>query len=266
MTSFTNQVVWVTGASSGIGEALAVALARAGARLVLSARRADELARVQRRTGLPDTHALLLPLDLLAPETFADAVARVLAHFGRVDMLVHNAGISQRGFARTTDLAVDRRLMEVNFFGTVALTKAVLPTMLAQRGGRLVVVTSVVGLIGSPMRSGYAASKHALHGYFDSLRAELWADNIRVTLACPGYIQTNISVNALNESGQAYQRMDQNQARGMPAEACAAAILRATAAGREEVVIGQGKEVLGPLLKRFFPALLSRILRQMVIK
>jgi short-subunit dehydrogenase len=265
MKNLKNQVIWITGASAGIGEALAISLGQAGARLVLSARRQTELERVKQLTGLPDTEVLVIPLDLAAPSDFGEKVNRVMAHFGRIDIVIHNAGISQRSFARNTQLAVDRRLMEVNYLGTVALTKAILPIMLRQQAGHLAVVTSLVGLFGSPMRTSYAASKHALHGFFDSLRAELWRDHIDVSLICPGYIRTDVSVNALNENGEKYNRMDENQALGMDPHQCAALILQGLVKRKEEILIG-GREVWGVYLKRFLPRLFSRMLRKLEVK
>jgi len=258
---FQDQVVWITGASSGIGEALAYAFARAGARLVLSARRAEELERVRRACLRPEAH-LVVPLDLTRSDTFPAIAADVLRRCGGIDILVNNGGVSQRGLAVETALAVERQIMEIDYFGTVALTKAVLPAMRARRRGHVVVVSSVMGYVGTPMRSSYAAAKHALHGYFDSLRAEVWREGIKVTIACPGYVRTAVSDNALTASGARQARTDRTQARGIAPERCAAAILRAVAHGREEVVVG-GPEIWGIWLRRFFPRLFSRLARRL---
>jgi short-subunit dehydrogenase len=255
-----DKAVWITGASSGIGEAVARALEPRGARLVLSARRGDRLEALRQSFAEPDRHAVV-PLDLADGGAIAAAVDAALAHAGRIDVMVHNAGISQRALVVDTDLEVDRRLLEVNFFGTVALTKALLPSMLAAGGGRFVVVTSLVGKIGTPLRSGYAASKHALHGFFDSLRAELWDRGIRVTLACPGFIKTELPLAALTGDGSPQGTMDRAQLAGYPAERCAEKIVRAVERDREEVLIG-GKERYAVYLKRFLPGLFSRIIRR----
>lgn len=151
--------------------------------------------------------------------------------------------------------------MAVNYFGPVALTKAVLPSMLARRAGHVVVVSSVMGYLGTPGRSTYAAAKHALHGYFDSLRAEVWRENIGVTLACPGYVRTAISVHALGPRGEPHAGTDATHERGIPPERCAAAILRAVARRRREVYIG--REVAGIYLQRWLPGLLARLVRRM---
>jgi dehydrogenase/reductase SDR family member 7B len=258
---FQDQVVWITGASSGIGEALARAFAEEGARLVLSARRAEELERVRQSCARPEVHRVV-PLDLTRGDTFPALAAEVLAQCGRIDVLVNNGGVGQRSLAVETALAVERQIMEVDYFGTVALTKAVLPTMRAQRRGHLVVVSSVMGYVGIPMRTSYAAAKHALHGYFDSLRAEVWREGIKVTLACPGYVRTALSNNALTATGAPHARTDRNQLRGIPAERCAAAIVRGVARGRAEVVVG-GMETCGIWLQRFLPRLFARLVRRM---
>ena len=258
--SYQNKVCWITGASSGIGEALAIELAQRGARLILSARRVEELKRVAIATGLPPSHVWILPLDVTDAASLPGLVTTVLTRFGRIDYLFLNAGITQRSFVSDTSFGVYRQLMEVNFFGAVALTQAVLPTMLAQESGHFVVTSSVSGKIGVKQRSGYCASKHALHGFFDSLRAEVANDGLCVTLVCPGYVQTPISQSALTAEGGIYGKLDRRQEQGMPAEECAHRILKAVADGREEVNIG-GRELLGIYLKRFLPTLLSRILR-----
>lgn len=258
--TFQNKIAWITGASSGIGEAVAVELARQGARLVLSARREDELLRVAKVTGLPTDAVLILPLDVTDATDLAEKVSIVLARFGRIDYVFQNAGITQRGLVQDTDPAVYRRLMDVNFFGAVSLTQAVLPRMLAQKNGHFVVTSSVAGKIGVKQRSGYCASKHALHGFFDSLRAEVANEGLRVTMVCPGYIRTPISSSALNETGQVYGKSDKAQEQGMPADECARRMLTAVAAGKEEIYIG-GLETWGIYLKRFFPAILSKMVR-----
>lgn len=263
---FQDKVIWVTGASSGIGEALAHALARCGARLVLSARREAELQRVAAATGLPPERVLVLPMDMTDPQTFPEKVQTLLQHFGQLDGVVQNAGLSQRGPAAETPLAVDRHLMEVNYFGVVALTKVTLPIFIHQESGLYVPISSIAGLVATPQRSAYAASKFALRGFFDALRAEVWQQGIQVSTICPGYIRTHISVNALNARGEPNGRMDENQARGLPADQCAERILRAVAAGRRETYIGGLKEVAGAYLKRYTPGLLWRLIRRYNIR
>jgi short-subunit dehydrogenase len=259
---FESQVVWITGASSGIGAALAEAFAREGARLILSARRRSELERVAARCkGEP----FVLPLDLAQPESFPAHVDAALQHFGRIDIIVHNGGVSQRSLAQETRLAVDQRIMEINYFGAVALTKAVLPSMLKAKSGHLVVVSSVMGKIGTPQRSAYAASKHALHGFFDSLRAEVADDGLFVTLICPGYIRTDVSKNALTGDGSPKNEVGSDIAAGHPADLTAQQILAAVSARRVEAYVGAfGKERLALLLKRFTPGILEALVRRAV--
>lgn len=260
MKPFEKKVVWITGASSGIGEALALEFAREGARLVLSARRADELQRVKTATGLPDADALVLPLDLTDPAALPAAVETVLARFGAVHVLVQNAGISQRSLVHDTSLDIHRRIFEVNYFGVVALTKALLPSMRAGRSGHFVVISSVTGYVATPLRSAYAASKHAVRAFFDALRAENHDLGLRVTVACPGYVRTDVSKNALHGDGSRHGRMDRNQERGMSPEACARRIVRAVKAEKLEVYPG-GKEVFGIYVKRWLPGLAARLVR-----
>ena len=262
MKTLTNKVVWITGASSGIGEALALAFAKEGARLVLSARRREELERVKQATGLPDDQVLVLPMDVTQFDQAEAHAARVVGYFGQIDLIVHNAGISQRSYVRDTDFEVYRRIMDVDFFSTVALTQAVLPYMLKQQSGHFVVISSVAGKVGTPMRSGYNAAKHALHGFYDSLRAETHDDNLRVTVVCPGYINTDVSKNALNEKGEKYGKQDANQEKGMSAQECARRIVDAVKHDKKEIYIGGLKETAAIYLKRFFPSLLFTAVRK----
>lgn len=252
-------VIWITGASSGIGEAAAKKYSKAGYALILSARNEHELNRVKQACAFPED-CRILTLDLSASADFAEKVDTAISFFGQVDILLHNGGISQRSLIKDTLLEVDRRLMEVNYFGTVALTKAILPHFLSRKKGQFGVVTSLVGKFGSPYRSSYAGAKHALHGFFDTLRAEHHQDGISVTLICPGFIRTQVSINAVTGDGSPLGEMDQAQDQGMSPEACAEGIFKALLKKKEEVYIG-GKETLAVYLKRFLPGLFSRILR-----
>jgi len=252
---FRGQVVWITGASSGIGEALATAFSREGANLVLSARRPGELERVRQLCDGPERHRIE-PLDLMDEK----AIARAAENVGRVDVVVHSGGVSQRSLAMQTDLAVDRKIMDLDFFGTVALTKAVLPSMIARKSGHIVPISSVVGYVGTPLRSAYAASKHALHGYFDSLRAEVAKDGIAITIVCPGYIRTNVSRNAVTGDGSAFGKMDDTHKDATTPEECARRVVDGVARRKREVHEG-GKEVWAILLQRLLPALVARMVR-----
>jgi short-subunit dehydrogenase len=260
MKSFKNKVVWVTGASSGIGLAFVEQLVLANAKVVLSARNEDKLLEIQKRLQLTDANSLVLPLDITSKEDFSEEVNRVIQHFGQIDVLINNAGISQRSGIDQTQFQVYKQLMEVNFFGTIALSLSVLPVFVKQNDGQFAVISSISGKLGSPMRAGYCASKHALHGFFDALRSEYFEKNIRVTMICPGYIQTEISLNALDFDGQKFNKADTNQKNGLSPETCAKRGLNAILQQKNEVYIGK-KEVIGVYLKRFFPDLLARIVR-----
>ena len=265
MPHYNDKVVWITGASSGIGEALALRFAKAGAKLVLSARRETELQRVKGQTGLANDRVFVLPLDLLDYNSMPGKTQAVLDHFGRIDVLINNGGISQRSLVNETELSVYQRLMDVNFIGTVALTKAVLPVFLKQGKGQFGVITSLMGKFASPLRSGYAGAKHALHGFFDALRMEYEDQGVKVTLLCPGFIKTNISLNALTADGSAQQKMDEKQAQGMTAEDCAEQIFRAMEKEKMEAYIG-GKETFAVYLKRFFPGWLHRVVKRAAVR
>lgn len=266
MSHLKNQVVWLTGASSGIGEALAYALAAKGSRLILSARRKEELERVkgncpaERQAGIR-----ILPLDLERSDMLRLSTEAAIQIFGHIDILINNGGISQRSMIADTSLAVDRRLMEINYFGAVALIKYLLPHFKVRRQGHFVNVTSLTGRFGTPYRSGYAASKHALHGFSDALRAEHYKDNIHVTMICPGFIRTNLTLSALTADGSRLNKMDDAQYKGRSAEWCAGKIVKAIESNKEEVYIG-GREVFGVYIKRFFPALFSRIIRKVAVR
>jgi dehydrogenase/reductase SDR family protein 7B len=258
---FKGKVVWITGASSGIGEALVRAFNQEGAQVVLSARRESELRRVAASCPGAFDQLFVLPLDLDRHDEFAEKLRLVEKRFGPVDILINNGGIGQRGAVAETLLEVDRRIMETNYFGTIALTKVVLPGMLARRRGSIVVVSSLMGYLDTPLRSAYAASKHALQGYFDCLRAEIWRENVDVVMVCPGFVRTEISRHALTPTGARHDRMDRAQERGLAPEKCARQILDAIAARRREVFIG-GIELLAVPVKRLFPALYALIVRR----
>jgi dehydrogenase/reductase SDR family member 7B len=257
---FDNKVIWITGASSGIGEALAYAFAKEGAKVILSARREGELERVKAGCASPEKVGVL-PLDLEKPEEFLGKAEAATRLFGPIDILVNNAGISQRSLVLETSFDVDVRIMNVDFLSQVALTKLVLPAMVERRSGRIVVISSVAGFIGTPLRSSYAAAKHALRGYFDSLRAEVWKSGVGVTLIYPGYVRTNVTLNALSGDGGLHGKMDEGAANGMSPEKCAAKILNAVAAGKDEAMMG-GFETMAVYLKRLSPKLMSLVLRK----
>jgi len=251
---FQNKIFWITGASSGIGKSLAIKLSEKGAKLILSSRNKEALEKV-RLLCFNLENVFILPLDL---ESFMELKMKcetALSFFGKIDVLVNNGGISQRSFVKDTSIMVDKQLMDINYLGTVALTKHILPHFVENKKGHIVVTTSIVGKIGTPLRSSYAATKHALHGFFDSLRAEVFKENIKITLVCPGFVTTNVSKNALTGDGSPQNIMDKATANGMHPDRFAELMIKAISKGKEEVYIGGTKEKLAVVLKRLFPKL-----------
>ena len=262
--NFQNKVIWITGASSGIGRALAIELSNQDALLIISARSKVALEVVKKSCKNPN-NVWVLPLDLEVHSSFIKITATAIQIFGRIDILVNNGGISQRSLAIETNISVDKRIMEVNYTGTVALTKTILPHFIENKKGQFVVTTSMVGLIGTPLRSSYAASKHALHGFFDSLRAEVYDYNIAVTLICPGFVSTNISMNALTGDGTSQQKMDTATANGISPERFAKLMSKAIYSKKEEAYIAGFKEKLGVYVKRWFPRVFSVMIRKLKV-
>jgi dehydrogenase/reductase SDR family protein 7B len=251
--NFKGRTVWITGASSGIGEALAWEFAKLGADLVLSSRNTEKLNGLAKELSkqfqiTPD----VISLDLSKNATVLNAVDQFRNRHQKIDILVNNAGISQRSLLIETPVEVDRKVFEVNFFGTITLTKGILPMMIEAGGGHIVVMSSVVGKFGMTFRSAYSASKHALHGFFETLRCELSDKNIKVTIICPGRIRTNISVNAVTKDGSDYGKMDEGQAKGVSPEKFARQVVKAIRRNKKEVATG-GKEILMIYIRRFLP-------------
>jgi len=256
--AIANKCVWITGASSGIGEALAYSFAKKGANLVLSARSIDKLKLTENKLTELGVNCLVLALDVTDANSFQAATKQVIEKFNAIDYLINNAGISQRSEAKETSIEVDRKIMEVNFFGTVGLTKTVLEQMLKNKSGHITVISSISGKFGFPLRTAYSASKHALQGYFESLRAELHDDNIQVLIVSPGRINTPISKSALLKDGSEHGELDLGQANGMDVDKCADQIVSAIINGKKDVLIGK-KELLMVYIRRFFPWLYHRL-------
>ncbi len=259
--SFNNKVVWITGASSGIGEALVHSFANEGAIVVLSARRADELHRVQTAAKLDDTNSLIISFDLENTSNASEYIDLIIQKFGRIDVLINNGGMSQRALSSETPIDLERKIMEINYFSATNLTKAVLPFMLKQKSGQVVVISSIAGKFGFYLRSSYSAAKHALHGYFESFRLETEKQGIKTLIVCPGKIKTNISNSAVLADGKTHNQMDPSHQNAMSAEQCAAIILSAIKNGKEEILIG-GKELKAVGLKRYFPKIFGKIIRK----
>lgn len=263
---FKDQIVWITGASSGIGEAVAYEMAEAGAKLILSARRESELERVKAacvERGAKADNIMVLTLDVTDEAAMPGKVQEAKDRWGRIDMLYNNAGISQRSLCVDTDMETYRRLFEVDVFGQIALTKAVLPIMMEQKSGHLAVTASVAGKLGARQRTGYCAAKHAMMGFFDALRAEVARDGIHVTTVTPGFIRTAISENALKGDGTEFGEMDKNIAGGMDVTKCAKVIMRGFEKGKFEIPVGEGMEMRALLIKRLFPNMLFKMVQRM---
>lgn len=256
MSYWSNKTVWVTGASSGIGEAISIEMAQSGAKLILSSRNREKLEVF--KNSLPNSqNHVVLPIDVSNATAVQEVVSANKALLETVDILVNNAGISQRAYTWEASHESERHIMETNYFGPIVLAKAVLPGMMKRNFGHIINMSSVVGKIGFPLRSSYAASKHALHGYFDTLRAELVGKNIHVMVVCPGRIKTNISLNAVTGDGTKHGEMDPGQAGGIPADVCAHKILSAAQRHKAELYIG--KEQFLIYLDRYFPRLFRAI-------
>lgn len=259
--NYKNKIVWITGASSGIGEAFASAFFKEGAKLILSSRRTETLEKVRDALGGDERNCYILPLDLADSKTLPNKAAEALKAFGKIDVLVNNGGISQRSLFAESDMSTIRRLMEVNFFGSAELTRAILPSMIEQKSGHIIVTSSVTGKFGTKLRSGYAASKHALHGLFDSIRQEMYEHNIAVTIVCPGPIKTNITQNSLTADGSDFGKMGDLHKTAMDAEEMVSKIWSKIKKRKEEIYVSSPKEKLALLVKRISPRLLNIILK-----
>ncbi len=263
--SFDKQVVWITGASRGIGAELAKAFAARGARLILSAPASERfglgktVAACQRLRS--DVQCRIETFDLTDGEEVAQACARITSSGWPVDVLVHNAGITHRSMALETNLEVDRKVMAVNYFGPLQLTKLVAPEMIRRGHGSIVAVASVLGLIATPHRSAYIAAKHALHGFFEALRTETMDQGLHIMLAYPGFVNTDISVHALTAQGGTHGKQDPGQSNAMPPQRVAEAIVHGLAQRRSRLVIA-GKEGWLVHLQRLAPSLVTRIVRR----
>ncbi|HPF98255.1 MAG TPA: SDR family oxidoreductase [Mangrovimonas sp.] len=254
--NFNNKVVWITGASSGIGKELAIQLSQKNCQLILSSRTVSVLEEVKTLCNNPENVAVL-SLDLADYQSMETVVEKAWNLFGTLDVLVNNGGISQRSLISETSIEVDKKLMDVDYLGTVALSKALLPYFIKKKNGHFVTVTSLMGKFGSPYRSSYCGAKHALHGFFDVLRMEHEKDDIKVTLICPGFVNTNIAKNALTGNGSLQGTQDTATENGLSPKDFCTRMVRAIEREKFEVYIGK-KEVLGVYLKRFFPKLLHR--------
>ena len=260
MTSdyFKDKCVWIVGASSGIGRALTIELSKHKAQLIISSRNEDALLKLKEICEKNGCKCAIIPLDLADSQSLKNKADLAYSQYKKIDFVILNGGISQRSYINETPLAIDRKIMEVNYFGNIAITKAVLPYMIQQQSGHIATVSSIVGVFGFPLRSAYSASKHALHGFYESLRIEHLKDNIKVSIIIPGRVKTNISVNAIDKNGLAYNKLDKGQADGISPEKAAIDILKGLRKEKKEILIGRA-ELIMVYLKRFSPFIFSKI-------
>jgi len=263
--TFKNKTVWIIGASSGIGKALAIDFAKLKTNLVISSRKVSELEKVKTKCLKYTENCSVIPLDLEKNDNYKHKVDEVIQKYKSIDYLIVNGGVSQRSLASETPISIDRRLMEINYFGNISITKAVLPHMIKQQSGHIVTVSSISGKFGFPLRSAYSAAKHALHGFYETLRFEHKKDNINVTIVIPGRIKTKVSLNALDKEGKAHGKMDPGQDTGMSAEECSKQMIKAIQKDKKEVLIG-GKELMMVRFKRFLPFLFYKIVGKVKAK
>lgn len=262
--TFNDKVIWITGASSGIGKALAIELSNQKCKLILSSRREHILKEVKNKCQQPE-NVKIITLDLADYQNMKTIAEKAISLFGKVDILINNGGISQRSLIIDTDIEVDKRLMEIDYLGTVALSKALLPHFIEQQTGHFVTVTSLMGKFSSPYRSAYCGAKHALHGFFDALRLEHDKDHIKVTMICPGFVNTNVARNALIGDGSTQNNQDTATENGLDVDVFAKRMLKAIKKEKFEVYIGKG-ETKGVYLKRFFPKLLHKVVLRSAVR
>ena len=263
MTDQLNKTAWITGASSGIGEALAKAFVASGGYAILSGRNVAELQRVATETGATE-RCLILPFDTVDYASLADKVAAAIAFQGHIDVLVNNAGISQRSPALDTDLSVYQRIVDVDLLAPIALTQALLSHMVSRGSGQIVMISSVAGKAGVPMRTAYCAAKHGLIGYADALRSEVAGQGVKVLVVAPGSVKTNVSRNALNADGSVRGISDAAIDNGIDPNEVASLIWEAVRTGKREIVIAEGMEASIPVLRAQDPEKLFDMVEAMV--
>lgn len=254
---FDGKRVWITGASSGIGEALVYEFAGRGAIVIISSNDLPGLERV--KAACPDINKITCaPFDLSDTSGIDAIVNQQLKDSGKIDYLINIGGISQRARIDETPLWLDRKIFEINYFGTIALTKAVLPYMINQKSGYIAATSSISGRFGFPLRAAYSASKQALHGFFETLYLENKPNNIRTSVIIPGRVRTNISYHALDQQGKEQGKMDDGLNKGIPPEKAARIIIRGIKRNKHEILVGS-TELIMLYIRRIWPWLFFRI-------
>ena len=264
-TKVKELTIWITGASSGIGEALAIAFAKRGARIILSGRDEAKLVAVKKNCKHSKKH-VIVPFDISDVEQAKEAYDSAITQAGKIDWLINNAGISQRSLIMDTSEDVERQIMEIDYFSQTRLTRLVLPDMIAQGGGKVVMISSVAGLLGTQYRGAYGAAKAALHMWANSLRAELHEQDIEVATIFPGFIQTNVSINALTGDGSAQGTMDEATSNGLTAADFAKQVVKALSNDKEYIIVGGKQEKLATRVNRLSPPKLYKLIRESQVK
>jgi len=244
--------IWITGASSGIGEALALQLAASGTTIILSGLSKEQLEPVAAKCELKGAQVRIVPFNLTIENEITEAADIVQTLVTKIDILANVGGIGQRSLIIETPADVARKIMETDFWGHATLTTKILPFMVKTGGGTIVVMSSLSGLFGFPQRSLYCAAKHALHGFFETLRLEHHKDKINVLMVCPGRVKTNFSYGALTSTGDTHGKMDKGQENGVSVEYCASKIDRAIRKNKKQILVGR-KELIMAYLKRYAP-------------
>ncbi len=255
---FAGKVAWITGASSGIGEALVHAFVARGATVVASSNDMTGLERVRDSCGEKSVMIKCVPFDLSETSEINKIVDQVISEKHHVDFLLNMGGISQRARIDETPLWLDRKIFEINYFGTIALTKAILPYMVKQQSGHVLATSSISGRFGFPLRSAYSASKQALHGFFETLYLENKKNNIKASVIIPGRVRTAISLHALNAEGKEHGKLDDGQAKGISPEKAAETIINGIVRNKREILVGKG-ELMMLHIRRYLPWLFFRI-------
>jgi dehydrogenase/reductase SDR family member 7B len=258
MKLFEGKIVWITGASSGIGECLVYSFIKKGATIIASSNEPLELERVKQNCGEFSGRINCVPFDLSDMAGIDGIVKEQIDQKGRIDYLLNIGGISQRATIEETPLWLDRKIMEINYFGTIALTKAVLPFMIKQRSGHIHATSSISGRFGFPLRSAYSASKQALHGFFETLYIENRKYNIRSSVIIPGRVRTKISFRALDSEGREHGKMDEGLSKGITPEKAAEIIIRGIIRNKHEILVGS-TELIMLFIRRYFPVLFFRL-------
>lgn len=256
--TFQGKNVWITGASSGIGEALVYEFVKRGAKVIISSNDESGLERVRKACGEKASNVICVPFDLADTSDIENLVEQQINKVGNIDYLLNIGGISQRARADETPLWLDRKIFEINYFGTIALTKAILPYMIRQKSGHIAATSSIAGRFGFPLRSAYSASKQALHGFFETVFLENKKNNIRTSVIIPGRVRTNISYHALNHEGKEHGKMDEGLNKGISPQKAAETIIRGILKNKREILVG-GKELIMLYIRRLCPWLFFRI-------